>query len=120
LPALARVFSGEGAGCHFHKPRPAATIREARHDTMELTGPACESSRIPKLGDSDLASHLEHRINERTHRRVQQLRVELDEDRLIIHGWVNSRYVKQLALDAVGEVGRFSTVELKIAVTGPS
>jgi hypothetical protein len=86
---------------------------------IEVPESTPESANAVELEQSDIASRLEQQINERTHRRVQQLRVETVADRLVVHGRVNSRHIKQLALHAVGEVARFVTVELEILVMRP-
>jgi hypothetical protein len=62
---------------------------------------------------------IERGIDERTHGRVRDLCVEMTEDRLIIRGCVNSRHVKQLALDAVIEASNSFAIELDIRVVRP-
>jgi hypothetical protein len=47
---------------------------------------------------------VEHIIHERTFRRVQNLRVELNDGQIVVHGSTRSYYVKLLALEAAGEV----------------
>jgi len=42
-------------------------------------------------------AELEHQIQARTGRRVRNLAVELDEERIILRGHVSSYYLKQLA-----------------------
>ena len=56
---------------------------------------------------SDLAMlerTVEHRIHERTFRRVQNLKVELINGQIVVHGTARSYYVKLLALEAAREV----------------
>lgn len=62
-----------------------------------------------------IARILERRIYERTHVRISGVRVEVFQDRLIVHGCTKSYHVKQLALAAIGEMSPF-LVELDIHV----
>src|SRR5262245_8415471 len=57
------------------------------------------SERAP----SDLTCHLERWIEQRTGGRVHKLSVETVGDRLVVHGYSGSYYVRQLALAAVFE-----------------
>jgi hypothetical protein len=62
-----------------------------------------------------IARMLECRIYERTHGRISGVRVEVFQDRLIVHGCTKTYHVKQLALAAIGEMSTF-LVELDIHV----
>jgi hypothetical protein len=64
-----------------------------------------------------LALAIERQIAQRTWRRIQQLQVEVREDRVIVHGCTTSYYVKQLALAAVRDVTDAAPVDLDIQVT---
>jgi hypothetical protein len=50
-----------------------------------------------------LVCTVEQIIHERTFRRVQNLRVELINGQIVVHGSTRSYYVKLLALEAAGE-----------------
>ncbi len=67
--------------------------------------------------DVDLALLVKRRILERTQGRVSAVQVEVAEDRLTVHGRADSYHVKQLALEAIGEVSDIP-VELNIKVGG--
>jgi hypothetical protein len=62
-----------------------------------------------------IARNLECRIYERTHGRISGVRVEVLQDRLIVHGCTKTYHVKQLALAAIGEMSTL-LVELDIQV----
>jgi hypothetical protein len=47
---------------------------------------------------------VEQKLHERTFGRVQNLRVELINGQIVVHGSTRSYYVKLLALEAAGEV----------------
>ena len=49
----------------------------------------------------DLEHIIEQQILHRTSGRIHQLRVELEDDRVVVRGCTESHYVKQLALMAV-------------------
>jgi hypothetical protein len=53
---------------------------------------------------SELEQIVEQRIQARTCRRVQNLRVELINGQIVVHGSTTSYYVKLLALEAAREV----------------
>lgn len=74
-----------------------------------------ESTRIDT---PDLEQVLEQQIQRRTFGRVHQVRVEADEDRIIVRGCTNSYYVVQLVVLAVREVLPATPVVLDIQV-GP-
>ena len=63
-----------------------------------------------------LAQALRRRIDERTHGRLHQLRVETAGDRLIVHGWTRSYHGKQIALHAISGFGGPIAVEVDIRV----
>jgi hypothetical protein len=52
----------------------------------------------------DLEHELEHRISQRTGRRVRNLKVELRAERVILHGLATNYHVKQLAQHGVREL----------------
>jgi hypothetical protein len=51
-----------------------------------------------------LEQTLERRITERTWGRIRRLRVEVAEDRVLIHGFTESYYAKQLAIQGALDV----------------
>jgi len=53
---------------------------------------------------SELERTVEHEINERTSRRVQNLRVELINSQIVMRGSTRSYYVKLLALEAARDI----------------
>ena len=65
----------------------------------------------------DVIQAVEHRILQRTGRRVHQLHVELVEGRIVVSAWTPSWYMKQLTLQAVQEVVGSAAVELRIQVS---
>jgi hypothetical protein len=52
----------------------------------------------------DLEHELEHRISQRTGRRVRNLKVELQAERVVLHGMATHYYIKQLAQHGVREL----------------
>jgi len=52
---------------------------------------------------ADLERVLERQIEQRTGRRLRRLRVDVTHERVVVHGFTLSYYVKQLALQAVLE-----------------
>jgi hypothetical protein len=67
----------------------------------------------------ELERLLEHRIAQRTWGRIRRLRVEVTADRVIVHGYAQLYYIKQLALQEVLEALRpveARTVEIDIEV----
>lgn len=52
----------------------------------------------------EIAMELERRVQERTGRKVRDLRVELARERVILHGHAGSYYVKQLAQSGILDV----------------
>jgi hypothetical protein len=61
---------------------------------MELTtSPRSEREHLERV--------LERQIEHRTNHRLRRLRVEITDDRVVVHGYCLSYYVKQLALQAV-------------------
>ena len=71
-----------------------------------------------RVGGEGLASRLARQVQERTRGRVRGVRVEVTADRVVVHGRTDSYHVKQLALQAVGEVTNSATVVLDIQVGG--
>jgi len=59
-----------------------------------------------RLEGKELEQHLERAIAQRTMGRIRQLRVEVFPDRMAVHGYTSSYYVKQLALQAILELSR--------------
>jgi hypothetical protein len=55
------------------------------------------------LSHPDPLGTLQQRIVQRTWDRVRQLRVERAKDRIVVHGFTPSYYVKQLVLEAIRE-----------------
>jgi hypothetical protein len=53
---------------------------------------------------TELEGTVAQAINKRTSRRVQNLRVELVNNEVVVHGSTSSYYVKLLALEAAKEV----------------
>jgi hypothetical protein len=49
-------------------------------------------------------AELEHQVQARTGRRVRNLAVELDEERIILRGHVSSYYLKQLAQHGIHDL----------------
>jgi hypothetical protein len=68
-----------------------------------------------------LEQAIERRIMERTWRRVRQLRVQVNGQRVVIDGRTPCYYAKQLAiaavLEALGEAGAPAVVEVRIDVS---
>lgn len=60
--------------------------------------------KLPRNGTAELARTIESQIDLRTWRRIHRLRVDVAEDRVVVHGRAASHYIKQLALVAVLEV----------------
>ena len=58
----------------------------------------------PLLNIGEQAQSMERQIMQRTWGRVRQLRVEAKDDRMIVHGFTASYYVKQLAIQAILDV----------------
>jgi hypothetical protein len=81
-----------------------------------------EGPRARPANESSFAA-LKHaiidRIKQRTGGRIQSLRVELDDDRVVIHGRVECFHHKQLALQGVLDALRFGNkvcIELNVEV----
>ena len=64
----------------------------------------------------ELAQAIERRIAQRTWGRIRQLHVEMTADRVVVHGFSSTYYVKQLALQAVREVASSAPLEVDILV----
>jgi hypothetical protein len=62
-----------------------------------LSEPTCADS-------AQLEQALERRITERTWGRIRRLRVEVATDRVLIHGFTESYYAKQLAIQGALDV----------------
>ena len=68
---------------------------------------------------AELAQAIERQIVQRTWGRIHRLQVEVIDDRVVVHGYTQTHYSKQLALEGVRDVIDDSTrVELDIQV-GP-
>jgi hypothetical protein len=63
-----------------------------------------------------IMSELERHVHERTGRRVRDLHVELEHERIVLHGKAGSYYVKQLAQSGVRDMLPEMTVENDIVV----
>jgi hypothetical protein len=61
-------------------------------------------------------SELERHVQERTGRRVRDLHVELEQERVVLQGKAGSYYVKQLAQSGVRDLLPEMTVENDIVV----
>jgi hypothetical protein len=65
----------------------------------------------------DLEQRLEQQIQSRTFHRVRDLRVELRDDHVVVHGWTSSYYLVQMVVLAVRDVVPTTTpVQLDIQV----
>ncbi len=62
--------------------------------------PRLESPTLP----TEYCGQLERHILDRTGRRVHGLRVEVHEERVVLHGRTSSYYIKQLAQHCVWDV----------------
>jgi hypothetical protein len=67
-------------------------------------------------GVQELANRLARRIDELTRGRVRGIQVEVAADRVVVHGRADSYHIKQLALQAVGDLSGPAVVELDIRV----
>jgi hypothetical protein len=68
---------------------------------------------------ADLAHAIERQIVQRTWGRIHRLEVEVFGDRIVVHGYTQSYYGKQLALEGARDlVGDSGQVELDVEV-GP-
>jgi hypothetical protein len=80
--------------------------------------------RIRNNYSEALEQLLEHSIVQRTWGRLHQLRVEVTEDRVVVHGYTAWYYVKQLAIQAVLEAlgptqGRRVQVDIEVNTSHP-
>jgi hypothetical protein len=76
-----------------------------------------EPKRETRNRSEDLAQAIERQIVQRTWGRIHRLQVEVIDDRVVVHGYTQSYYSKQLALEGVLDVIDDSTrVELDIHV----
>jgi hypothetical protein len=78
-----------------------------------------ELTTSPRSEHEHLERVLERQIEHRTNHRVRRLRVEITSERVVVHGYSLSYYVKQLALQAVLDALRAikgPPVELNIEV----
>jgi hypothetical protein len=80
-----------------------------------------EGEMVPKQATpnrrTELAQAIERQIVQRTWGRIHRLQVEIIDDRVVVHGYTQSYYSKQLALEGVLDVIDDSTrVELDIHV----
>jgi hypothetical protein len=74
---------------------------------------------LPGTESAKLAEALERRITERTWGRIRRLRVDVADDRVLIHGFTQSYYAKQLAIQGALDVlgpGRPRELVLNIEV----
>jgi hypothetical protein len=67
----------------------------------------------------DLQQALEHRISQRTGRRIRNLTVELGPERVVLRGLATNYYLKQLAQHGVRELLPYVSLENVIIVDGP-
>ncbi len=67
----------------------------------------------------DLQQQLEHRISQRTGRRIRNLTVELRPERVVLRGMATNYYLKQLAQHGVRELLPHVSLENVIIVDGP-
>ncbi len=74
--------------------------------------------QAPVLEIVSLAQQIEHRINQRTWRRIRRLVVEVLGERIVIRGVAPSYYMKQLAVAAVQEVLRVRPQRLEDSPLG--
>lgn len=58
----------------------------------------------PPISMAEQAQSIERQILQRTWGRVHQLQVEAKDDRMVVHGFTSSYYVRQLAIQAILEV----------------
>jgi hypothetical protein len=74
-----------------------------------------------RAGRAELEQAIERRIMERTWRRIRQLRVEVNGERVVINGRTLWYYAKQLAiaavLEALDEAGATAVVDMRIGVS---
>lgn len=66
-----------------------------------------------------LQNELEQQVRVRTGRRVQNLTIELNPDRVVLRGRSSSYYVKQLAQQGIREILPLVSLENAIIVEGP-
>jgi hypothetical protein len=66
-----------------------------------------------------LQSELERQVHDRTGRRVQDLTIELNPDRIILRGRSPSYYIKQLAQHGIREILPLVSLENAIVVENP-
>src|SRR5262245_58575558 len=76
---------------------------------------------VPRPGTRDriaeLTQAIERQIELRTWGRIHRLQVEVIDDRVVVHGYTQTHYAKQLALEGVRDViGSFAHVELDVQV----
>jgi len=76
---------------------------------------------VPKQGTrnriAELALAIERQIELRTWGRIHRLQVEVIDDRVVVHGYTQTHYAKQLALEGVRDVmGCSAHVELDVQV----
>jgi len=62
--------------------------------------------QMDEAARGDLERALERQIELRTGRRLRRLRVDATVERVVVHGFTGSYYVKQLALEAAREALR--------------
>jgi hypothetical protein len=73
---------------------------------------------------AELRQTIERQIAQRTWGRIHRLALEDRENRLIVHGYTCSYYVKQLAiqaiLDVVGAEAKEVQVDIEVGAAGPA
>ena len=66
---------------------------------------------------ADLKENIERQIVHRTWGRIQRLHVETRDDRVVVHGWTSSYYIKQLALEgALEALGSDEPAEVELDI----
>lgn len=76
------------------------------------------AEELIKNSEEKRERHFVQSITERTWGRIQRLKVNLAEGRLVIQGSAPSYYLKQLALNAVRRVDPTIPMDLQIKVSG--
>jgi hypothetical protein len=76
---------------------------------------------LDRAGQAALEQIIERRIMEHTCRRIRQLRVEVDGERVVVNGQTLWYHVEQLAmlavLEALDEAGAEAVVDMRIRVS---
>lgn len=69
-----------------------------------------------RFAQLQLQFDLEHRVRQRTGRRIRNLRIELSPERVVLRGQTTSYYVKQLAQHGIRDILPQLRLENTIAV----